>query len=506
MKYRWLGSLSLILVSILIISSCSKIKMVRQGRAQTDVLKKELDTIFSDPEFSNAHWGVVIQSLKNGEYLYQKNAHKNFMPASNMKLFTTATALAKLGPDYTYKTQFFTNGGIDSSGVLSGDIIIRGVGDPTITGRYFDGHITQPIENWADSLIARGITTINGNLIGDDNFFDDEILGEGWAWDYQSDWYAAQISALSFNDNCMDVLFLPGSNLGDEAKFQLLPDIEFARIKNHVTTVQPGMEKGISFFRKRGTNDVEIYGALALNSSTKKDWFSIENPTRFTVTTFKNVLLHKGIKVTGNCYDIDDFQNFGYELNRESLLFQHSSMPMKEIVATINKVSQNLYAELLLRTLGAYYEESGSSKSGIKVVKDFLAEIGIDPEKFSMYDGSGLSRLNMVTPCQVATLLRHMRKNVQGDFFYDSLPIAGVDGSIKNRMKHTAAEGNARAKTGYIGHVRALSGYVTTIDNEELVFSIIANNYTVPTSKANLIQDHVCERLANFSRYQNFSN
>ncbi len=506
MKFRCSSGFHLFLILFIFISGCSKIKMIRKGRPQTDLLKAKLNTIFDDPAFSNAHWGVVIQSLKNGEYLYRRNANKNFIPASNIKLFTTATSLVKLGPDYTYKTYFFTNGIIDSSGVLHGDLIVRGTGDPSITGRYFNGRIVRPLEIWADSLRAHGITAIEGNLIGDDNYFDDEIMGAGWAWDYQSDWYAAQISALSFNDNCIDILFLPGSNLGDEAKYQLIPGNDYAQISNHVTTVRPGLEKGISFHRKRGTNSVDVRGALAINSSLKKDWFSIENPTLFTITAVSKVLQDHGIEISGDLRDIDDMSKYAYERTPDHLIFQFSSVPMHQIVNTINKVSQNLYAELLLRKLGAYYKDEGSAKSGISVVKDFLAGIGIDKEKFNMYDGSGLSRLNLVTPLQIVKLLRYMRKHPRGDYFYESLPIAGVDGSIKNRMKQTAGEGNVRAKTGYVGHVRALSGYVTTIDNEELAFSIIANNYTVPTSMANSVQDLVCERLANFSRYQRITN
>jgi D-alanyl-D-alanine carboxypeptidase/D-alanyl-D-alanine-endopeptidase (penicillin-binding protein 4) len=496
---KWLLMISSLL---LFIQGCVYFKPVARTNSTVEKLRLELNEIFDEPAFSNAHWGVIVQSLKNGETLYSRNPHKNFIPASNMKLFTTATALVKLGPDFRYCTKFYTTGSVDETGVLHGDLIIVGCGDPTITGRYYKGEITKPMEYWADSLMARRITSIDGNIIGDDNLFDEEILGEGWAWDYQSDWYAAQISALSFNDNCIDIFFAAGDTIGFPAKYQLLPETNYVQIINRVLTVGNGSEKQVSFNRKRGTNQVEIKGTISINSPTKRDWFSVENPTLFTATIFKQIIERRGIRVSGSVYDIDDFDGYAYQQDQESLLFKYMSPPLWEILETINKVSQNLYAELVLRTLGLQFRGIGNAKNGIEVVKEFLQSIGINTEQFLMYDGSGLSRLNMITPTHIIKLLRFMRNHGHGEYFYSSLPIAGVDGTIKNRMVQTAAEGNVRAKTGYVGHVRALSGYVTTADKEELGFSIIANNYSVPTSMANLIQDLVCERLANFSRHQ----
>ena len=490
----------IILSLIVVISGCSYIKPLQQAQTPVYQLKAELDEIFNEPAFSNAYWGVVVQSLKNGEYLYSRNSHKNFIPASNMKLFTTAAALVKLGPEFRYCTKFYADSTIDENGILTGDLIIVGSGDPTITGRYYNGEITRPMEFWVDSLQARNISTIAGNIIGDDNYFEEEIMGEGWAWDYQSDWYAAQISALSFNDNCINIYFAAGDSIGDLAKYQLMPETDYAQIVNKVLTFGNGSGKEITFKRKRGTNLVEIDGTLAIDSTPRRDWFSIENPTLFATTIFKQSLEKRGILILGSAYDIDDLEEYTYPKNETNLIFRYFSPPLWEVIESINKISQNLYAELLLRTLGAHSRGKGSAQSGIEVVKEFLEDIGINTAQFLMYDGSGLSRLNMITPTHVVKLLRFMRKHAYGDYFCQSLPIAGVDGTIKNRMRQTAAEGNVKAKTGYVGHVRALSGYVSTADNEELAFSIIANNYSVPTSMANSIQDLVCERLANFSR------
>ena len=322
-------------------------------------------------------------------------------------------------------------------------------------------------------------------------------MGEGWAWDYQSDWYAAQISALTFNDNCVDVFVEPGDTLGAPAKLTLRPQTAYVHVYNKTVTVRRGLGRGLSFWRRRGSNDVVITGSVELDQKGYWDWFSVENPTLYAVTVLREVLQRKGISVTGPAVDIDSLKDFRYEPEKARRLASYVSPPLSEIVKTVNKVSQNLYAELLLRTLGKVFRDDGSAAGGIAVVKDFLASLGANVETFKMVDGSGLSRLNMVSPMHISVLLRAMRDNPD---FYDSLPIAGVDGTIKRRMKKTLAEGNVRAKTGYIGRARALSGYVTTLDGEECSFVMLVNNYTVPTPEANRIQDWICERLANFSR------
>ena len=491
------GVVALVLLS-LVLGGCARQLRTRYPNPY-DRLRNEIDQILADPSFANAHWGVVIQSLNDGRYLYMRNAYKGFMPASNMKLFTTATAIAKLGPDYTYTTLLYRNGQITDS-TLQGDLIIQGTGDPSISARFHDGDPLAVFRNWVDSLRAHGIAHIRGRIVGDDNWFIDEIMGAGWAWDYQSDWYAAQISALSFNDNCMDIIFTPGKKPGDPVQYRLIPDTKYVHVNCQVKTVRPGLEEGVFYHRKRATNDVTITGSLPAGGPPKHDWFSVENPTKFTAFVFREYLEKHGIDVQGEAVDIDELGEYAYEQGAQNRVATYISPPMSEIVRVINKVSQNLYAELVLRTLGKHFTDVGDAKHGIQVVKDFMAQIGNNPNFLIMLDGSGLSRYDMVQPKQIVTLLRAMRRHPNGQYFYESLPIAGVDGSLRNRMVGTAAQGNVRAKTGYIENVRTLSGYVTTADGEELAFSLMANNYTVPTSMANLVQDLICERLANFSR------
>ncbi|MGQ9854238.1 MAG: D-alanyl-D-alanine carboxypeptidase/D-alanyl-D-alanine endopeptidase, partial [Candidatus Oleimicrobiaceae bacterium] len=446
-----------------------------------------------------AHWGVAIQSLRNGEFLYLRAEDKEFMPASNMKLFTTAAALVKLSPEFRYRTTLLTTGAV-SEGVLQGPLIIQGTGDPSITGRYHQGNMLAVFQAWADSLRKLGISAVEGDIIGDDNYFADEILGAGWSWDYQADYYAAQISALSFNDNCMDIIFTPGDTVGAPVHFRLEPTTDYVQVNCLVTTAAKDRALGVVFERAPGTNRVTIRGSIAIDAGESRDWFSVENPTLFAAYVFRQTLEQKGITVRGRAVDIDSLPGFTYSPTRCGVLATYTSPPLSELVTTVNKISQNLYAELLLRTLGAECKGIGDAAHGAEVVKEVMVGFGVDPEVISMVDGSGLSRLNMVTPKAVVALLRGMRRHPAGGVFFDSLPIAGVDGTIRGRMRRTAAENNVRAKTGFIGHVRSLSGYVRTADQEELAFSMIANNYTAPTSLANSLQDLVCERLANFSR------
>jgi serine-type D-Ala-D-Ala carboxypeptidase/endopeptidase (penicillin-binding protein 4) len=460
-------------------------------------LVQNLDNVFSDPAFYNAHWGVAIQSLETGEIIFQRNARKGFMPASNMKLFTTAAALIKLGPDFQLQTEVYATGEIDDQGVLKGDLVVRGMADPALSGRYYDGNMTWVFQTWADSLKKAGIRKIQGRIIGDDTYFDDELLGEAWSWDYQSDYYAAQISALTFNDNCVDIIFTPGDSVGDSTSFRLQPRTDYITLENRVKTADKVQGTRIRLDRQQGGNHVVCTGSLYKKEEKQTEWVTVENPTRYTVVVLRSVLEENGI-TSGEVFDIDELPGFEYDKSQRVAI--HYAPPMHEIIKTVNKVSQNLFAELLLRVVGKEYAGKGSADAGEQVAKELFSGMGINPEEIFMADGSGLTRVDMVSPQSVITLLRTMRQHTYGNYYYDSLPIAGVDGTISKRMQGTAAEDNVHAKTGYINRVRALSGYVTTRDGEELVFSMIVNNYTVPTSLCNAKQDLVCEWLANFSR------
>jgi len=503
-----LGS-TVLVVMVLFALSCGS-PSFRRG-LPTDPLTRlqgQLEMLFADPAFSNAFWGVLIQSAETGEIIFSHNQDKSFVPASNMKLFTTAVALMKLSPEFCYTTKLYGLGEVDDEGTLRGPLVIEGSGDPTISGRFHQGMITATFQAWAESLSSWGVRVIAGDIIGDDDVFDDQYMGWGWSWDYQTEWYAAQISGLSFNDNCVDISIRPGEHVGDLARMDLRPATSYITVNNALRTCQHLWEGQWEIHRHPESNLVDLVGCIALEDQGYEGWFTVHNPTLFTVTVFKEVLSARGIQVTGQAVDIDDMDKASLAGYKEiwSPLAVHTSPPLGEIIKVINKRSQNYYAEQLLKTLGVVFQGQGSFSSGVQVVKESLSELGISPSQFVMVDGSGLSRHNFITPRQLVTLLGHMIRHRYFSYFWDSLPIAGLDGTIGLRMRRTAAQEKVWAKTGYVDRVRALSGYVSSLDGEMFIFSMMVNNYTAPTSLAEDVQDRACQLLASFSRREGFGH
>jgi len=458
--------------------------------------RDQLNDIFNDPNFSNAQWGVIIQSLETGEYFYKRNEDKLMMPASDLKLFTTSAGLILLGSDYHFSTNLFIKGKVDGS-ILNGDLIVQGRGDPTISGRFYQNDIYKIYEDWADSLINYGIDEITGNLIGDDNAFDDNGLGKGWAWDYESYWFAAQSSAVSYNDNCVDVTVTLDSKT-KLPKISVIPDTKYVVISNNVIPVSKDSVSSIDVYRERGTNLISVFGTIRDGDSVKT-FVTVNNPTQYAMVILKKVLEGKGIKVKGYPTDVDDISSpLDYsKLKRVCTTF---SPPLKEIIKVINKNSQNFFAEQLLKTIALEKTGFGSIENGVKTESKIFKDMGINPESMSLADGSGLSRLDLVTPKQIVTLLNYMYKSKYFIPFFNSLAIAGVDGTLGDRLQNTLAQDRIRAKSGFLEGVRSLSGYAYTADNEPVAFSIIVNNFKVPVKLAENIQDLVCLRLANFKR------
>lgn len=494
-------SLTATIIAAAVLAGCAPSVTVREQISSIDRLRAELAAKFEDPNFFNATWGVVIQSLQTGEMIYQRNEQKSFMPASNMKLFTTSAALTSLTPDFRYTTTLIANGSIKGD-VLEGDLILKGSGDPTISGRYNGGKVTETFEQWADSAMAKGIKEIKGNLVGDDNCFDEEFYGDGWDANYETDWYAAQFGGIMFNDNCVDMTVVAGDSIGAPAKVSWIPATKYVSVLNETVTVTPESSYYIAFYRERGSNIIHARGRFPVNKPTWNESIAIDNPTLYTMTVLKEVFEGKGIKVDGTAKDIDEFKTLPIN-TATTQIASFSSIPLSDVVKTINKPSQNLYAEQLFRTMGLVFYNQGGMATGRYVAHPIFSRWGMDTTRLRVVDGSGLSRLNLGSPSNIVGLLSGIYQGKYFQPFYESLPIAGVDGSLKNRMKGTKAENNVRGKTGFIGYVRSLSGYVTSLDGEMFAFSMIANHYTVPTSMAEKIQNEVCVRLANFSRKGN---
>jgi len=486
--------LSLILITTVL--ACNSKMRVKTNSSQ-DQLKERITYLIEDPNLFNAQVGVYIESLKTGEIIFTRNEHKLFISASNMKIYTTAVALLNFGPDFRYKTKIMTKATINNN-VLNGDLIIRGSGDPTIAARFHDGDVRNLLRSWADSLSTAGISQINGNLVGDASYFQNPPLGSGWQWDDEPFWYSAQMNALSINDNCIDIVVKPGNKSGDKPIVHLEPTKTFFEIENLAVTADPDSTNSLFITRPRSQNKLIIKNKIPLNYEKFSEEISVEDPAQFFVHIFAEILAEKGIKISGDLVTNYDVTGIDYESCK--IIFTHFSPPLHEIITVVNKRSQNLYAEQLLLTLAAEYGETSSAGEGTRIVTAKLAKMGIPESEFRMQDGSGLARKNLISPFSTALLLKYMASHRYADYFFDSLPIGGVDGTLKYRMKGTSAIGKVHAKTGYVGYARNLSGYVDTHDGERFVFSVLVNNYTVPTPAINLLQDRICATLAEFRR------
>lgn len=475
------------------------------GKSAEQDLRETLDYLFHTPEFENAYWGVKVQSVDSGDVLYSLREGKGFLPASNMKLYTTATALALLGPDFRYETPICYQGEINPEGILNGDVIVVGSGDPSISGRYRKEITTEQIlDEWVQAFRNLGVTQITGDIVGDDDCFDDSPIAGTWENDDLPYWYATGSSGLAINDNCYSYTITPGATVFAPATCTIDPVTNYLTIVNDVLTTVSGARTRVDLHRDATSNTITFFGSIPLGGRPNSHFASVYNGTLYTTTLFKEALERHRIEVLGSATDIDDYPDKAVRFSPANFttVHTHVSPPLSEIVPIVNKPSQNFYADQLLRTLGYEFKDEGSFRKGAEVVIEFLRSIGAEGvEGFMMVDGSGLSRWDLVQPRQTVALLDYMIRQPYANVFYESLPIAGVDGTIRGRMRGTLAEGNVHAKTGFITRVRSLSGYVTTMDNELLVFCMMANNYTVPTRLANQQQDRACELLASFRRH-----
>lgn len=474
------------------------------GQTSTNAeLRTAIDEAVAEGGIPNAWWTILVWDAESGNPLYEKDTGRSFVPASNTKLYSTAAALDILGPDFRFETRLTTDGTVED-GVLNGNLTVIGSGDPVIGGRFTDGDITAYFRSWADSLKAMGIRSIDGHIIGDDDAFDEEYIGYGWQWDDLPWWYAAELSALSFNDNCIDFR-LEGATEGMPAVLSWAPmQTSYVTARNESITI--GSEGSINedYFRVQGTNDFVLRSQVP-EGRVEVESLSVSNPTAFFVHVLREVLLTEGIAVRGRSIDIDEL---AVKPSREDQthLFSHFSPTLAEIVYPLNKRSHNLYAEQVLRAIAVNElpsenePEAGSAALAIDRARRLtFGPAGVDTLRIQLVDGSGLARQNLVTSTMTARLLSYMWHHEDADTrtaFLESLPIAGVDGTLSSRMRGSAAEGNARAKTGTLGSVAALSGYVTTAGGRTLIVSMMANHHTESSRRPRLVQDRVMDILA----------
>jgi D-alanyl-D-alanine carboxypeptidase/D-alanyl-D-alanine-endopeptidase (penicillin-binding protein 4) len=471
-------------------------------------LQRDLDAVFHAPIMAHAQWGVSVRSLDTGELLYQLNDGKLMFPASNMKIVTLAAAATALGWQSRLATTLETSAAVEA-GVLQGDLIVRGGGDPTINTR--NGRGAAVFAEWIAALREAGIHEINGRIVGDDQMFDEEGIGGGWAWDYLQYSYAAPVGALQYNEDVAELIVAPGSRAGEPAIVRLSPGTGFT-VWNRAVTSAPGTPETIDFRRHLERPMLEITGSVPLPSPEKPDApdataktvkrdVAVINPTQYFVQSLKGALVASNVRVTGDAVDLDDIASGLTSAPPRRVIARTESPTLAEMASVLMKVSQNLYAETLLKSAGAVTGGLGTTEAGRAAVLSALRAWRLNEQSLVMADGSGLSRYNYVTADLLTGILARMyAEPAHREPFLAALAVAGKDGTVSTRMRRTRAEGNARVKTGSIANVRTLSGYVRSRDGEMLAFSILANDFVIPAATVNWIADLAVEILANFTR------
>ncbi len=449
---------------------------------------------------SKGEWGLLIVDSSSGAVLYEKNAGSYFVPASNMKLLTTAFALDKLGLNYRFRTTVETDGALSPSGVLAGNLILVGRGDPNLSNRKFpfdtkeefDGPPEKVLAELADQVATRGVREISGDIVGDDSYFPRERYPDGWEIDDMVWEYGAAISALVVDDNTVTLRLTPGEKSGDPVSASVDPTTPDFTVKNEVLTSSAKEKADLRLTREPGALTVLVTGTLPARSAPRKLVLAIEEPAQHAASLLAQLLADRGIKFSGRIRAVHDPDPA--ESSR-TVLAEHLSLPLGDTVKLVNKISQNLHTEVLLRTAARQQGRWAIPEDLPKSPAEFYARAGIVEDDVIQADGSGLSRHDMVTPRAFVALLQFAQKQPWFAAYFVSLPVAGVDGTLNERMKNSVIAGKIHAKTGSVSHVRTLSGYADTPSGRRLIFSFLGNNQGGKNHETQDALDGLCEAM-----------
>jgi D-alanyl-D-alanine carboxypeptidase/D-alanyl-D-alanine-endopeptidase (penicillin-binding protein 4) len=428
-----------------------------------------------------------------------------------MKIYTVATALDRLSPDFRFNTSVYAQSKPSADGVIKGDLTIFGRGDPSIAARFNNGDYLKGIDDLANRIVGAGVKRVEGDLVGDESYFVGPKYGSGWEWEDLTWYYGAEITPLTVNDNALDLFVKPGAAVGARASITTGPPDPLLTIVNEVTTTARGTRRKISIHRGLAADRITISGTIALDDRGYTGGIGISHPGLLFVYLLRAALTQKGVVVTGKSRasgPIESASAPGVVSNQPMAPVEIATLqspPFSVIAAQTLKPSQNLYTELILRTLGKVVPPQTTDQDiqtsedlGLEAVKAFLKSAGIRPEALVLGDGSGLSRNDMITAEASVELLSFMSRHRYASVFRDALPVAGVDGTLRNRLKNTVAENNLRAKTGSLSSAASLAGYVTTVAGEHLAFSIMVNNYSSDVEPRTVCIDPIALLLASF--------
>ncbi len=494
----------LILASLTISAAISLQAQSRSGGGGS--LQQRVTRLIDQPPFDRATWNIYVQDDR-GRVLFNRNGDRFSVPASNTKLIVAAAATVLLPPDYRVRTGLYANGAV-TNGVLQGDLILYGRGDPTWSERCYTVDTLAPggcdstwtaVDAIAESLRARGLRRVTGKVVGDGSYFEPTLTHPGWNTFDLNWWYAAPVSGLGFHDNSVDFQIAPGAAVDQPPAITWNPDLHFFTFENRARTVpaESSSTIGDNFFRKPGTLDVWAEGTVSLSRSPWIESFALPDPNLFAARALEATLQKKGIAVAGGAASTTDSMVYRGLRCCGSPIAEYRGRPLPDMIFPILNSSQNWFAEMLLKLLGREVGDTASWSKGLDVERRFLIDsVKIDSTAFSLEDASGLAAGNLVTPHAFVQLLAYMYRHPKRAPFIAGLPRAQQRGSLLRRFAGTPIEGRVLAKTGSIDRVNTLSGYIEKANGHVVTFSIQANAHDVPTRQMLAQIDSVVVQLA----------
>lgn len=469
-------------------------------------LLRSIDAALEDEKLTNSIWGIEVRDLATGDLLYTRNSNKSMLPASVTKLATTAAGLEQLGPDTRLRTELYATGRIEG-GTLHGDLVIRGAGDPTIAENLPPWGYRGLLVEWIDSVRAAGVSRVSGDIIGDDDIFDDVPYGPGWLWDDVPYYYSPEVSGLAYNENVVR-FSATGRRRGSAAELTWEPYTGYVTVVNETVTI-PRDSSLVERYRRSFEDNVFVIGSRVPEGRVDREALAVHNPTLYFAHVLRETLVGAGIEVSGEPRDVDDLETKpDYDSDQVRLIASHQSPPLSEIAALINQPSHNLAAESMHKLLGTLPgpEESerqiGSWEGGARSVTRTLVRAGVDTARVRLVDGSGLSRMNLITPGALVRLLSYMWDHPDETVraaYVNSLPVGGREGTLSSRFRTGSAAGIVRARTGTMTSVSGLAGYIERDNRPPLVFAILCNNYLTPARDVRRVQDEVVNLIARLS-------
>ncbi len=455
------------------------------------LFRESVNQILSHSCLKHARIGIKMRSLERKDSLYEKNGDHLFIPASNVKLLTTAAALRKLGPGFRFLTRIYANGPINGR-TLEGDLFIKGYGDPKL--------VTEEMWILANQVKDLPVNKVKGNLIADDTYFDDELRIKTWKKEWGPEAYNAPLGALSFNFNTVAVDVMPGAKSGDRPVLVLNPDVDYFRVNNAAVTLPPNRWRGrlvVNRVEENNYDEIKVSGRISRNVKRQRFFLNITDPTQYAAKVFRKNLAQAGVTISGRV-------RRGRVPKMANLLVEHKSEPLSEIIRGLNKHSNNFIAEQILKTLGAeLIHPPGTTEKGLQVIREYMKSLGYFPHQYVVLDGSGLSRGSRLSPEQIISILEDVYSDMSVyPEFIAALGVMGHDGSVKERMQNNKEAGKVRVKTGTLNNVSALSGYFQSRDGERFAFSMLMNNLRCSNGRIIDLQDEIINRAIEFKRSQ----